>query len=139
MAVGDLLSRLDKVKPTGRGRWQACCPAHEDRSPSLSITEQPDGRVLVHCHAECPIDAVLGVVGLELSDLYPDKPIEHAKRVRRPYNANDVLRAAAHEALVVTIAASRVAQGAELTAPERERLVTAAARLQRAVEIATDA
>jgi hypothetical protein len=32
--------------------WTALCPAHDDRHPSLSISEV-DGKVLVHCHAGC--------------------------------------------------------------------------------------
>ena len=44
------------VKALG-GRWSgnsgmARCPAHEDRTPSLSITERT-GRLLWHCHAGC--------------------------------------------------------------------------------------
>lgn len=40
------------------GRWAGrsgmCrCPAHEDRSPSLSVSETRDGRVLVYCFAGC--------------------------------------------------------------------------------------
>ena len=35
------------------GSWIARCPAHEDRKPSLSISEAEDGKVLVHCHAGC--------------------------------------------------------------------------------------
>ena len=31
--------------------WSACCPAHDDRNPSLSIREGSDGKVLIHCHA----------------------------------------------------------------------------------------
>ena len=31
----------------------ACCPAHEDREPSLSITDAKGGKVLVRCHAGC--------------------------------------------------------------------------------------
>ena len=33
--------------------WMARCPAHEDRSPSLSISTGKDGKVLVRCHAGC--------------------------------------------------------------------------------------
>lgn len=33
--------------------WMARCPAHDDRTPSLSIQDAEDGRVLVHCHAGC--------------------------------------------------------------------------------------
>lgn len=39
--------------------WMARCPAHEDGTPSLSITKTDDGRLLVHCHAGCSQDAVL--------------------------------------------------------------------------------
>jgi putative DNA primase/helicase len=35
------------------GAWMACCPAHEDREPSLSITDVKGGKVLVRCHAGC--------------------------------------------------------------------------------------
>jgi putative DNA primase/helicase len=38
--------------------WVACCPAHEDHNPSLSIRDQ-DGHVLVHCHAGCEQTAVI--------------------------------------------------------------------------------
>ena len=35
------------------GGWMAHCPAHEDRTPSLSIRDTAGGKVLVHCHAGC--------------------------------------------------------------------------------------
>lgn len=67
-----LLSRLDKVQ--GRGtKFQARCPAHEDRSPSLSIKEATDGRVLIHCHAGCEVADIVESVGLTLGDLFPDE------------------------------------------------------------------
>jgi putative DNA primase/helicase len=33
--------------------WMARCPAHDDRAPSLSLTETQEGKVLVRCHAGC--------------------------------------------------------------------------------------
>ena len=39
MTAATILDRLDGVRPTGDGRWIARCPAHDDRSPSLSIRE----------------------------------------------------------------------------------------------------
>src|SRR5581483_12003674 len=33
--------------------WMAHCPAHDDREPSLAITDTRDGKVLVRCHAGC--------------------------------------------------------------------------------------
>jgi DNA primase len=53
MKVDAFLDKLTKVKRTGNGTWLACCPAHEDRSPSMSVRELDDGRVLVHCFAGC--------------------------------------------------------------------------------------
>ncbi len=46
------------ARKNGRG-WTACCPAHEDHTPSLSIDEGEDGRPLLHCHAGCSQEAVL--------------------------------------------------------------------------------
>jgi 5S rRNA maturation endonuclease (ribonuclease M5) len=47
-------------KPTRSGKqWQACCPAHNDNNPSLSIVDAEDGKVLVNCHAGCTQEAVI--------------------------------------------------------------------------------
>lgn len=35
------------------GRGMACCPAHDDRSPSLSLADGTEGRLLLRCHAGC--------------------------------------------------------------------------------------
>jgi hypothetical protein len=56
-------------KPSGDG-FVACCPAHDDHDPSLSIREMDDGRVLLHCHAGCPMEKVVAALGLCLKDLF---------------------------------------------------------------------
>src|SRR4051812_33477832 len=48
------------------------CPAHDDTTPSLSITDKDD-RALIHCHAGCDTLDVLGVLGLDWPDLF-DEP-----------------------------------------------------------------
>ena len=53
---------------------------------------------------------------------------------RRPFPAADVLRAVAHEALIVAVAASRLGNGGELTEEDRERLLLASSRLTAAVQ-----
>ncbi|MCZ6718345.1 MAG: AAA family ATPase, partial [Gammaproteobacteria bacterium] len=42
--------------------WIACCPAHDDKNPSLSVSNGSDERVLVHCHAGCPQEAVIAAL-----------------------------------------------------------------------------
>jgi putative DNA primase/helicase len=55
-------------RKSGRG-WSACCPAHDDRTPSLSIQDADDGRVLVHCHAGC--DQARVIATLQSRGLWP--------------------------------------------------------------------
>lgn len=50
-----------------KGRWAGrggmCrCPAHQDKTPSLSIGETRDGRVLVRCFAGCDQMVVIGAL-----------------------------------------------------------------------------
>jgi hypothetical protein len=70
-AIELILSRLPKYAASGKNRYIAPCPAHDDRSPSLSITEAADGRVLIHCFAGCPALDVVESIGIGLADLYP--------------------------------------------------------------------
>lgn len=135
MKVDALLSQLHKVRGSN-GHWVACCPAHDDRSPSLAIAEGSDGRVLLHCFGGCSPDAVVGAVGMSLSDLMPDSaPMEPARRMRIP--ATDVLRAIAFSATMVAIYASDVAKGVPLTTEDKDKLFAIAGELQEAVEYAT--
>lgn len=71
MSAEVLLSRLEKVKSRGEHKWMACCPAHEDRDPSLAIAELSDGRVLVKCFAGCGAAEIMSAVRLSMTDLMP--------------------------------------------------------------------
>ena len=50
------LGRALKGRRNGSG-WLVRCPVHDDRSPSLSLSDH-DGRLLAHCHAGCDQNAV---------------------------------------------------------------------------------
>ena len=76
------LSKLDRVKAAGPGKWMACCPAHEDRTPSLSVSAGEDGRVLLNCFAGCPVENVLAGMGLQWGDLHPSPPSPEPVRSR---------------------------------------------------------
>lgn len=49
----------------------ARCPAHDDTDPSLSISQDDNGKVLIHCHKGCNQANVVQACGLSFSDLFP--------------------------------------------------------------------
>ncbi len=67
----DLLHARDaNVRRQGHGHT-ARCPSHDDRHNSLKVDEGANGEALIHCHAGCPPDKVLGALGLRMRDLFP--------------------------------------------------------------------
>jgi len=135
MTAETFLSRLTKVKRTGKENWLACCPAHQDKNPSMTIRETSDGRVLVHCFAGCETSDILAAVGLQFSDLFSE-PLGQFKSIRRPFPAADVLEAVASEAQIAALVASDIAAGRAVSTSDRERLSVAVSRLNEAREIA---
>ena len=128
-AAAKILDRLDKVKSTGPGRWLAKCPAHEDRSPSLSIRELDDGRVLLHCFAGCEIGDVLDALGLELADLFERPIAHHLPRSRSKIRAVELLELIDGEALAVGMIALQFRDTGQLSQEDWQRLSTAIARI----------
>jgi len=102
--MNGLLNRLDAVKQTGARQWLARCPAHDDRSPSLTVKECDDGRTLLYCHAGCTAADVVAAVGLELKDLFPESTLPKVKRKEHSIRAshNELESALYHELLVLT-------------------------------------
>ncbi|WP_020561788.1 CHC2 zinc finger domain-containing protein [Methylosarcina fibrata] len=133
--IEKLTTRLSGVKRTGQGRYIARCPAHADKSPSLTVTEK-DGRVLFHCFAGCAPADVLAAVGLEFSDLYPEKPI-YAKRsgMAAAFNPYDTMKCLSREAGIVALAARQISNQCPLTDDDIDRVELAAERLRDAAEL----
>jgi len=48
-------------RKTGSG-WTVRCPAHDDRTPSLSVRDADDNKVPVHCHAGCDHECVIAML-----------------------------------------------------------------------------
>lgn len=127
--VEALLAKLEKVKRTGRGSWLACCPAHEDRSPSLSIAERDD-MVLLHCFAGCAALEVLNAVGMDFADVMPHKPDNSYPQIKRAFPAADVLEALAEEVQIVGVCAATMTRGDALSTEDSARLFAAISRIQ---------
>ena len=66
----NLLSKLRDLRRRDANHWQACCPAHNDRNPSLSITLEKDDKILLYCHAGCELEDILYELGIEMKDLF---------------------------------------------------------------------
>ena len=134
MSLQDVLSKLSKV----RGRkdaWTACCPAHEDKSPSLAIKQLEDGCILLHCFGGCSVHDVLGSIGMDMADLFPDVG-DNKQRVKPAFYANDLLRVIGFETRVVAITANDMANGRKPTEKDLQRMRTASERIQEAMRYA---
>jgi|TARA_R110000824_G_scaffold10814_1_gene47325 hypothetical protein len=123
-----LISRLENVRGT-RGKYTARCPAHDDRGPSLSVTETDDQMVLIHCFAGCGAAEVVGALGLQMSDLYPKDDFMKSRRYDRKPRPNYrlMIENARHAAVLVHVYASRIQSDPEwytkLGLDERDRMI----------------
>ena len=76
--IDQVLDRLNGVKERSKTEWQAICPAHSDKDPSLSIRLVGD-KILLHCHAGCSVESICAALDLEMSALFLDKPKPDSK------------------------------------------------------------
>lgn len=114
----------------------ARCPAHKDRTASLSIRELDDGRTLVHCFAGCEVGAVLGAIGLDLADLYPprkDSGAGHSVE-QRPFSVRDLIGALQAELRVAWVLLADLGAGRPATDADRRRALKARDRCAALIE-----
>ena len=117
MRAEEFLSRLDGVKGLHSGQWMARCPSHDDRSASLSVREEVDGRLLIKCFAECPTPEVLDSMGLTFADLFPERCLGHHKPIKRRWSPRVVCEVMGASASNVALLWERM-QSQELTSEE---------------------
>lgn len=132
MILDNLLSRLTKVK--GRaGNFVACCPAHEDSSPSLAVKEQ-DGKIIMHCFAGCSVQSIVESVGMDMTDLFPPATPTYRPQPAVKFYAADLLRVLHLEASIVMVSAFNLQQGVKLKDADLSRLKLAYQRIDSAME-----
>ena len=129
--IDRILPALSKVRRRQPNQWSACCPAHEDKGPSLSIRETAEGAVLLHCFAGCGVDEIAGALGIEMHELFParDAPegaVARTPRLLSPMQALEILHS---EAQLVGVCAGNIAQGVTLTDADLARVLQAAGRI----------
>lgn len=124
MPIEKVLSNLAQVKQCKAGQWSACCPAHEDRSPSLQVTETRSGVVLLKCWAGCASAEIVAAVGLSMRDLFPQSGINRSVRVG-PSRA-----AIEFERLILEIGNAHLKSGIRLNKGDQERFELAGRRVR---------
>lgn len=132
MTPDDFVSRLAGVNPKGRDKWMACCPAHDDRDPSLSVAVAPNGNILLRCWAGCSAHDVVSSLGLSLGDLFAhpldsSPPMAFAQQERRQREA--VESSVDHERMIIALAHSDRISGKKQSAEDKARELLAVRRL----------
>jgi len=90
MNLQDFLARLEvhtgnKYTKSGSG-YSTLCPAHNDHNPSLSVSENQKGDIILHCFKGCPPESVCSALSLELKDLFNSV---HSHPIRTSYIYQD--------------------------------------------------
>lgn len=111
------LSRLEKVIQTGPNRYKACCPAHDDINPSMTVKCGDKGQVVFHCFAGCSPQEIVESAGLKFGDLYVTDDYTPPKK--------DL----SLEYTVLKITASQINQGEDLDPLDRNRALLAMKRI----------
>ncbi len=74
MNISEILLKIKAVtgkEPVKSGaQWSCLCPAHHDKKPSLSVTEDA-GKILLYCHAGCGVEQIVESLDLVMADLMP--------------------------------------------------------------------
>jgi hypothetical protein len=85
------------------------------------------------CFADCSVHDIMGSIGMEIGDLFPDTN-KDLPPVKRKYYATDLLRVIEFEAWVVSVAAYSMSTGKQLSDTDRDRMKVAQARIMEAVK-----
>jgi hypothetical protein len=121
--IEKVLSCLPLARKTAHNRYMAPCPAHDDISPSLQVTDVGDSRVLLHCFAGCSWDSILGSLGLEPSDVYPENTNYAPVKTSKDPSLDE---------WKVKIGTGMARSGKRLTEAQKQEVIQAKLRLARA-------
>ena len=129
------LSHRGKVRLHGRDHLRAACPACGGKSTNtLSVRRGDNGTVLLKCFKSgCEVETIAHALGLDLSDLFPERddarPVNKPRRIglMLPMQAIELI---ANEAWLTAVAAENLANGYTLTDVDLARLRDASARIQ---------
>ena len=131
MSAAVVLERLQGVKQRSRDQWSARCPAHGDKTPSLSIKETESGHVLIHCFSGCGSHDVLESIGLTFEDVMPERLDDSAPRRRGLITPRQAVELISRSALFVAVCAADIARGERISETTKAELMRHAGDIQR--------
>ena len=70
-----------RARRSGKG-WKVCCPAHDDRTPSLSLDDGENGILLYHCFGGCSSQMVRDALKQRLAGITPEKRSNNLPRTK---------------------------------------------------------
>lgn len=126
--IEEIASRLERVSERN-GQYMARCPAHDDRSPSLSFRIAEDGsKILMHCFGGCDTADVMAAIGMSLSDL--DRPLtrQEKREWARRKQAEEREDQRINDRLAVEAAKAMLSSGRELAMDELKTVQEALGR-----------
>jgi len=125
MSLDNILPHLTKVKKTHRG-YSACCPVHNDKNPSMTLTETDDGKVLIHCFA-CGARGsdVVEALGLSPSELFSGEFTPDPR-----FRMNKIREHQLEDSMVISIYETDKKNGKYLTHSDYKRYRLAKARIE---------
>ena len=135
MSLGNLdkvLSRLEKVKSRGGGQYNALCPCHDDKTPSLGVKEVEPDKIIIHCFG-CGAGGmdVIAALGLDSSDLFPPDDGTYSKKSKQVgFPTGQILNALQFEVTIVEMVASMILRGEEISDEDMLRLSFAVERIR---------
>lgn len=123
--MNNLLAALGSdIKPTGRDKWLAKCPVHNDKDFAMSVKQRNDGSVIAHCFA-CGANGLdlYRALGLDLDELFG------GKQRLVTYTPQHIKDQYIVDRFVQMIASNDEARGIRLSYRDKQRLKLADARV----------
>lgn len=136
--LNTFLSHLDGVHKSGDG-FRVRCPAHGGKNTgTLSVGETDEGKILIKCWAGCSAHEVLSAIGLEMTDLFPERLTHHSTPEQRRKWKQDALHRdwteflniAAFEMNIIYVAGLQIRAGNPLSDEHKTRLDAALNRIR---------
>lgn len=124
-----IVSRLERVKWVKPDQVVACCPAHDDDTPSLALRDAGD-KVLMRCYAGCTFDEIAAALGMQPREFFADS--KAPKSTVPGVSRRQIYKELAVELLTAYTVTRDRAEGKDIAAGDAERERLARQRITKA-------